>query len=871
MMKFNHITVLSLSAILLCNLGCKQTDVDDEQLLVNANCVTFEAAINDVTTRSSDSSFEEGDQISVTAYCEDGSTLKSNAQYTYSNNVFSSVNAIAYPERGDELSFLAVYPYMTVSNNEASFSVETDQTSETGYTLSDMMSSRLESTTSISPTLTFDHLMSKIIINVATINLGDITSVSTTLHAITSATFDLTDGGSTLSSNTSSDIKMANNGNGTDSFKAIIPAQSIAANATMATITINGVDYELQYPSAQNYEQGTQYTYSATISEGEVIFELAAIVPWEQEAIAYEINEDGLRVYRVANIVDMLPYFEQDSVYVILKQGTYEVVGDDITTTFTKIANASSESTWTRSLFLVEGNYSTYDFNGSTINVDIESVYSVTGSAKQEFFPLHFLGNWNTVKNYTQVDVGDDEDYASSGCTNAVMDGAYNTIYNIEIQSKGSYPYGYGECFGKGSGYVIKHFKHCGLLVRGNYNLVDYCRIYHKAYGHVQFQQAAWCPTIRNCYFEGEMGSTDFILDDKRSNGADGINMNRASDVNWFTEWGYTVPAGYTIALTEDCLRAYTSGSTMVDGARPDRNTGGIYAHDNIVTEARSGTALTLGGGINVEDGITGFVSEGTYYSCPEWYTPTGTGAHYAERIVVLGCDSGLAAKSGCQLVDCYADAQHGPAISMAYDTDSNITAEVTLLPFELANSVYSGYTGTNGSGHAVFVMGSGHNITFDYQDSYSFTQAGVTMSGSVNDSRFGWSRDNEPLTINLGGNMLTTGKLYVSIDDMSLDEINAWFGTSYTEAPTANSTVSTNLLVLDGDGNPVEDDENHQFNSGTITNNTHLLGSTPYKIVLNSDTSVVYSNTIKTGYGEVDVERNGNYQNNTVTTLGSN
>ncbi|WP_373942909.1 hypothetical protein OEG92_07375 [Polaribacter sejongensis] len=95
------------------------------------------------------------------------------------------------------------------------------------------------------------------------------------------------------------------------------------------------------------------------------------------------------------------------------------------------------------------------------------------------------------------------------------MDGSFNRIEGFHITAKGSFPYGYGDAFGKGGTYTIKHNKHSAFLIRGESNHAKGVTIIHRTYGHCMFMQAANNPIIEDCYLEGEMRSTDDMLAEK--------------------------------------------------------------------------------------------------------------------------------------------------------------------------------------------------------------------------------------------------------------------------------------------------------------------------------------------------------------------
>lgn len=125
---------------------------------------------------------------------------------------------------------------------------------------------------------------------------------------------------------------------------------------------------------------------------------------------------------------------------------------------------------------------------------------------------IQIVGQHNVIKNLTLADVGSVHDAPTWRATNIVMDGAHNRIEGIHLTVKGSFPYGYGDIFGKGRDPVISHQKHCAILVRGDSNHVKDCTVIHRAYGHEIYAQGAHDALIEGCYVEGEIRTTDDIL-----------------------------------------------------------------------------------------------------------------------------------------------------------------------------------------------------------------------------------------------------------------------------------------------------------------------------------------------------------------------
>ncbi|MEI6866141.1 hypothetical protein [Flavicella sp.] len=367
---------------------------------------------------------------------------------------------------------------------------------------------------------------------------------------------------------------------------------------------------------------------------------------------------------KVNSLQGLLPYLMQDNVDVTLAPGTYTITAKDI-----KKGNFP-ETTVVKNhvnvLFLISGNNSNYDFTDVTINVKTE-VFAAFPNKNEELYEIQIIGNNNVVKNLRLVDLGSVHDAPVRRATNIVMDGANNRIEGFNISTKGSYPYGYGEAFGKGGRSVIKHRKHSAFLVRGYKNHVKNCTIIHRSYGHALFMQAADKPLIEGCYIEGEMRSSDDMLAEKGT-GSD------ADKLDFKTVFGYKLPKGYMMSLGEGGIRAYNGGETVIDGVEYRRGTSNPTIINCTVKNMRSGITLTH-----------------------------ATGKKYVKGCTLIGNERGFCIGNG-DIVDCYADTQYGPALGVDYTRDQGTNADITLLSYK--GESY------NGSGHAAIIIGSNHKIT---------------------------------------------------------------------------------------------------------------------------------------------------------------
>ena len=386
----------------------------------------------------------------------------------------------------------------------------------------------------------------------------------------------------------------------------------------------------------------------------------------------------------VSSLGELVPYLDDDNVEVKLKPGVYSITAEDVAKGLyqkeVKLKNLS------KVLLLFEGNNSTYDFTGVTINIDTKVLQAF---GKYQVHELQIIGNNNVLKNLTMVDDGSVHDAPARRATNIVMDGKNNRIEGFHVTTKGSYPYGYGDAFGKGGKVVIPHRKHSACLIRGESNHLKDSKFIHRSYGHCIFMQAASNPLIEGCYVEGEVRKTDDML--KETSGP-------AFDVDFITVWGYKLPKGYMLSTGEAGIRAYNAGETIIDGK-----------------EYRRGT------------------SNPTVLNCTIKYMRTGvtvahaTGKKYVEGCKAIACENGFSLGSG-EVVNCSADCVYGPVYSTTYERDKSYNADITILP---ASAPYY-----NGSGSVAYIGGSEHEITLKGGEEVVKEGLAIKVGGDKNSIR---------------------------------------------------------------------------------------------------------------------------------------
>ncbi len=265
--------LLALSLALALTTSCKddaEKGTDDPQVV--SQDVVFTAKLNDYATKASETSFDQGDQISVYATDASGKSQGSNVTYTYSSGLFESSSPIVVAE-GEKNSYIAIYPY--ASSAFQTFSVETDQSSAQAYADSDLMSASVALTDASEVELPFAHCLSKVEFNI-TSDYVDLSDAQVVVYAQSEVSCNFTTQTFEPSGDTSS-IKCASLGDG--SFEAIIAPQSIAQDAAFIDIYAGGETFTWFIESDFDIESGYKYVCDVAVNQKEVTFN-GDIEPW---------------------------------------------------------------------------------------------------------------------------------------------------------------------------------------------------------------------------------------------------------------------------------------------------------------------------------------------------------------------------------------------------------------------------------------------------------------------------------------------------------------------------------------------------------------------------------------------------------------
>ncbi len=281
-MKRNRFFLLSifLLAFAACSddssTGNSGNEEVPEESTVNGISFTLDQI---VATRVVDDVFDVGDLIGVQAYDSSGELFEYNDSYSYDTETSSFVSStpISYEESSKSLSYVATYP--ALSETAQSWRAYADQTSDIKYELSDLLAAYVSSTTSLTPSLTFYHAMSRVKINLTVTKDGvayDYSDVK--FYASLSQGVDLENlTFAAVEGVAASEITPKQTGD--DSYMAVIASQTLPTT-DFASILFDGktVQMELDGIDELTFEAGVSYTYNWSVVQYEGLIEQSLVL-----------------------------------------------------------------------------------------------------------------------------------------------------------------------------------------------------------------------------------------------------------------------------------------------------------------------------------------------------------------------------------------------------------------------------------------------------------------------------------------------------------------------------------------------------------------------------------------------------------------
>lgn len=234
-------------------------------------------------TKATDTAFEIGDAVGVFGFKADLSVWLDNGKFTKTESGFESDKEYYWYEGEEVGRIIGIYPYNADYSSEklgtegVEFCVKSDQRTHAGYTASDLMSAVREvAPTKESVVLEFNHLLSKIVIDINNQTSKEIAEVMVS-GVKGGYTFSLTGDALSGGEGTIKAGKLATASEGyTDTYVLIIPPQTVAPKLVMTTA--DQKQYTYNATEEVEFGMGKVRHIMATITEESISTEFDAIV-----------------------------------------------------------------------------------------------------------------------------------------------------------------------------------------------------------------------------------------------------------------------------------------------------------------------------------------------------------------------------------------------------------------------------------------------------------------------------------------------------------------------------------------------------------------------------------------------------------------
>ncbi|MBX2848701.1 MAG: RICIN domain-containing protein [Acidiferrobacterales bacterium] len=326
-------------------------------------------------------------------------------------------------------------------------------------------------------------------------------------------------------------------------------------------------------------------------------------------------------------------------------------------------------------------NNSIYDFTGVTIDLPVKLLRTMSG-AEHTHASWKMEGNNNTFIGGTFVNTYADgtttiTDWKAHNDNTDNRPGGNNvylriwgdnaTFEDMTFVVRGSFPYGYGEIYGKGTGSVFGKNKHSGIQIVGDGATLDGIHLSQFAFGHGIFMQGASDTSILNTHVIGEMR----LGADMYNDGPDSL-PDRSGYIQYEPTWREgPIPKNKMFALAEDGIRSYSSG-TKIDGS--SATTGSVRVENTTVTNTRGGLSIV-----------------------------SSSGQSYVNNVELRGNEGGFnLPRGGGDIVNSRSDAAYGEILAMPYGNESNWNVVITLIEADHQT----------GDHYLANIAGAYHNIT---------------------------------------------------------------------------------------------------------------------------------------------------------------
>ncbi|MBQ8714368.1 MAG: fimbrillin family protein [Prevotella sp.] len=274
------LTSLWSIACLMLFLGCS----DSHDFVYNDEDEVEEVTLTLTDANGNTGVIPSGTQMGIYMIGDDGAV-------TFQQVEVGGDGKLILPSSAREKKLFVYSPYQESWDTEdfsttQLFQVQSDQSSMSQYQASDLMVGSLTEGVTTNASMTFSHLMSKVVIHIIDESgVIDMSQVSAELlHVYNSANIDIKNATATTIEETTTDIRMCPE-MVTDwrlSSYAILPPQTIAANTDFFAITVYGVRQVYSLPDTVLLESGQTYTINIRLTDQGLVIDGSYVTDWEE-------------------------------------------------------------------------------------------------------------------------------------------------------------------------------------------------------------------------------------------------------------------------------------------------------------------------------------------------------------------------------------------------------------------------------------------------------------------------------------------------------------------------------------------------------------------------------------------------------------
>lgn len=252
------------------------------------NIINFTTGINSLSRTSIadgnlNTSFTANDSIGIFVY-EGDDIIAKNVKYVYNGSSWTSGNPLTAKD-GVQYKYYAYYPYRNGVTDITAISVNVSEDQTAGISNEDFLTARNETSAAGAEniSLNFSHSLSMIQVGIKDGVTTDANASITLENILPAVTVNAKTGEISAASGETVSIKMKKSEQRME-YRAIVPAQTIAAGSKFMSITADGKPYDVNAPAeiSLNKGQALQITVNSLVPlpEGEQITIGGAINDW---------------------------------------------------------------------------------------------------------------------------------------------------------------------------------------------------------------------------------------------------------------------------------------------------------------------------------------------------------------------------------------------------------------------------------------------------------------------------------------------------------------------------------------------------------------------------------------------------------------